>query len=463
MNANAIKVLIADDEVIIRRGLRSTVPWEKYNMEVVADAPNGARGWEAFLEHRPELIITDIVMPEMNGIEFARKVKEQAPQTKILLLSCHRDFDYAQQGIKLGASGYLLKTAFNDEELEEYLEGFRREIESVTHEAQQQGQGSGGASAGRSSAAARRDALLLEWLFGLSDAFVAELRQWLAGEWSWMNEPVHMTLVTHSGLGQAERPGSGTAAIGSGLTVSSMGAGASGRKGGGGADAASCTTASASPAATPVAGQALLERLRGLFVSGGDCRLEAIPIGDDRCLLVSTAPCKAKLDAELLELKASHPKLAWSSHGFVDGIEPWLETARKLHRQAELQKTYDLQLHDWPQPIAIAVQKIVGNVHLSLCVSDVAREVGLSRSHFSTLFRKTVGQSFISYAYTMKLKVASQLLSTTQLTIQDISDKVGMPDAKYFSKWFKRCTGETPSQFRQRKRQASANASPHGA
>lgn len=419
MNANAIKVLIADDEVIIRRGLRSTVPWDKYNMEVVADAPNGARGWEAFLEHRPELIITDIVMPEMNGIEFARKVKEQAPQTKILLLSCHRDFDYAQQGIKLGASGYLLKTAFNDEELEEYLEGFRREIESAAHE-QQQGQGSGGASAGRTSAAAKRDALLLEWLFGLSDAFVAELRQWLAGEWSWMNEPVHMTLITHSGLGQAEGGGAGASA-------------------------------------------ALLERLRGLFVSGGDCRLEAIPIGDDRCLLVSTAPCKAKLDAELLELKASHPKLAWSSHGFVDGIEPWLETARKLHRQAELQKTYDLQLHDWPQPIAIAVQKIVGNVHLSLCVSDVAREVGLSRSHFSTLFRKTVGQSFISYAYTMKLKVASQLLSTTQLTIQDISDKVGMPDAKYFSKWFKRCTGETPSQFRQQKRQASNNATPHGA
>ncbi|NEN82305.1 response regulator, partial [Paenibacillus elgii] len=128
MNAKPIKVLIADDEVIIRRGLISTVPWDKYGMTVVADVPNGRRGWEAFLEHRPDVVITDIVMPEMDGIELARKVKACEPRTKILLLSCHRDFEYAQQGIKLGASGYLLKTSFNDEELEEFLAAFRQEL-----------------------------------------------------------------------------------------------------------------------------------------------------------------------------------------------------------------------------------------------------------------------------------------------------------------------------------------------
>ena len=114
--------MIADDESIVRKGLRSTVPWDRFGMEVVADSPNGQAAWEAFLEFRPQVVITDIVMPEMDGIELSRKVKEVAPETRIILLSCHRDFEYAQEGMRLGASGYLLKTAFEDEELEAMLE-----------------------------------------------------------------------------------------------------------------------------------------------------------------------------------------------------------------------------------------------------------------------------------------------------------------------------------------------------
>ena len=129
-----IKVIVVDDEYIVRKGLMATVNWQKYNMEVVADASNGQKGWEVFLEHSPEVVITDIVMPEQNGIELARKIKQAAPNTKILLLSCHRDFEYAQEGIKLGASGYILKTAFQDEEFEEYLKQFSDEIQSGDNE-----------------------------------------------------------------------------------------------------------------------------------------------------------------------------------------------------------------------------------------------------------------------------------------------------------------------------------------
>ena len=98
MKAGNIRVMIADDESIVRKGLRSTVPWDRFGMEVVADSPNGQAAWEAFLEFRPQVVITDIVMPEMDGIELSRKVKEVAPETRIILLSCHRDFEYAQEG-----------------------------------------------------------------------------------------------------------------------------------------------------------------------------------------------------------------------------------------------------------------------------------------------------------------------------------------------------------------------------
>ena len=123
-----IKVLIADDELIVRKGLIATVEWGKFGMKVIEDAPNGQKAWELFQESSPEVVITDIVMPEMNGIELARNIKQISPATKILLLSCHRDFTFAQEGMNIGASGYLLKTAFQDKDFEEYLGRFENEI-----------------------------------------------------------------------------------------------------------------------------------------------------------------------------------------------------------------------------------------------------------------------------------------------------------------------------------------------
>ncbi|MCP3773321.1 response regulator [Paenibacillus sp. MZ04-78.2] len=391
MNAKPIKVLIADDEVIIRRGLISTVPWEKYGMTVVADVPNGSRGWEAFLEHRPEVVITDIVMPEMDGIELARKVKAYEPRTKILLLSCHRDFEYAQQGIKLGASGYLLKTSFNDEELEEFLGAFRQEL------------GTDGAEASRNTtaefAAPAISGLLLEWLYGVGDRFPAELDRLLQGAWNWMNAPTALYLIS-----------------------------APGKRGGG----------------------TLEHELRGC-APGEPC--EVLPFGDAHLLLFVPEAGQREWDSRLSERKAERPELHWSRQAPLAGREAWIDAVRKARGQMELEKQYRISVGQWPAPIAEAVQLIVRHTDTQLSVSVVAHEVGLSRSHFSTLFKKTVGESFVSFTYRAKLKIACELLAAKGITVQEIADKIGMPDAKYFSKWFKRCTGKTPSQYRSERRE----------
>ncbi|WP_052486937.1 response regulator [Gordoniibacillus kamchatkensis] len=163
----SIGVMIVDDEAIIRKGLMGTIPWGKYGMHVAADAPNGKKAWDAFLEGKPEVVITDIVMPEVGGIELAKKIKEHAPMTKILLLSCHSDFEYVQQGIKLGASGYVLKTSYNDDELEQFLRQFQAEIREY-----------------RLQARAEIRKRFLEWLFGIDDWLAGS--SVFAGEWRWV-------------------------------------------------------------------------------------------------------------------------------------------------------------------------------------------------------------------------------------------------------------------------------------
>ena len=110
-------VMIVDDEKYVRQGIINETDWDLIGCEVVAEAPNGEIAYELAIKHRPDLIISDIKMPKMNGIELARKVHERFPNTKIIFLTAYDEFEYARAAIKLGVSDYLLKP-FKDGELE---------------------------------------------------------------------------------------------------------------------------------------------------------------------------------------------------------------------------------------------------------------------------------------------------------------------------------------------------------
>ncbi|MFM1655604.1 response regulator [Brevibacillus sp. B_LB10_24] len=123
------RVLLVDDEMIVRKGLRKLVEWEKFGMEVIADAPDGQAAWDILRQDEIDLVITDIRMPICDGIELLRKIKEYCPQTKVILLTCYSDFEYVQEALEIGASGYLLKTDMEDGKLEHVLGKLKREWE----------------------------------------------------------------------------------------------------------------------------------------------------------------------------------------------------------------------------------------------------------------------------------------------------------------------------------------------
>lgn len=103
------KVLIIDDESIIRKGIKNIINWRHLECEVCADACDGVEGLELIKLHRPDIIITDIRMPGLDGISMIKQVKILVPNSKIIILTGFRDFDYVHEAIKCGAFDFLLK------------------------------------------------------------------------------------------------------------------------------------------------------------------------------------------------------------------------------------------------------------------------------------------------------------------------------------------------------------------
>lgn len=115
------RVMIIDDEPIIVEGLSRSIPWERWNCQVVATANDGQEARELIEEYKPHMIFLDICMPEMDGLTMIAAVKSEHEDMEISILTGYRDFDYAQQAIRLGVCRFLLKPS-NMEELVEAIE-----------------------------------------------------------------------------------------------------------------------------------------------------------------------------------------------------------------------------------------------------------------------------------------------------------------------------------------------------
>ncbi len=109
------KVVLVDDESIIIEGLTKAFPWEKYNCKIVGTAPNAMIGTTIIKTESPDILITDISMPNLTGLEMIQNIKKEFPSLQIIVLTAFRDFDYAREAIRLGVLRYLLKPSKMDE------------------------------------------------------------------------------------------------------------------------------------------------------------------------------------------------------------------------------------------------------------------------------------------------------------------------------------------------------------
>lgn len=123
-----LKVLIVEDEEMIRKGIVLTVDWAALDCMVVGEASNGIEGLEAARRMEPTLIITDLKMPQMDGIEMLRTLREEGCNAYVIILTAYDHFSYAQSALRLGAVDYLLKP-FHDGELENAINRLKSRVE----------------------------------------------------------------------------------------------------------------------------------------------------------------------------------------------------------------------------------------------------------------------------------------------------------------------------------------------
>lgn len=109
------KVLIVDDEFITRQGISHMIMWEKEGFLLVGEASNGQEGIEMIEKYQPDIVLADIVMPVLNGIEFSMILQEKYPNIKLIILSSYDNFEYVRTTLLNGAVDYVLKPTLNPE------------------------------------------------------------------------------------------------------------------------------------------------------------------------------------------------------------------------------------------------------------------------------------------------------------------------------------------------------------
>jgi len=108
MSSKNITVIIVDDHALMREGLMKILEMDD-NIDVIGEASNGKEGMEKILEYKPDIVLLDINMPKMNGVEVLRRAKDLGLESKIIMLTIHDDREYLQETIRIGANGYVLK------------------------------------------------------------------------------------------------------------------------------------------------------------------------------------------------------------------------------------------------------------------------------------------------------------------------------------------------------------------
>ncbi|MFD0716649.1 response regulator [Paenibacillus sp. GCM10027626] len=426
-----LTVLVVDDEEPLREELRS-LPWQDYGAELAGEAENGEEALMMCAGLQPDVIVTDIMMPLMDGLELCRAIRSRYLQTQIILLTCHSEFEYAREAIRLGAIDYLMKVALDEDDMKKALDKAREAI-------RREHAGRRSERHGKRSELSRLIAKLVKeggehetetcrqiehQLFaGLPPVHVARLHTECQPEYRYeVAMAVHQVLdeqmllpaerfdwtpVDENGYMLWFKPGKGEEW-----------------------EAEAIRTAA--------------ERIMAALQQGVD-RLLPYLSGEVKwfTLLGSSAKEASQLPGILqqLELSSKHTEGYYSGDVRMAAAALSPDTGSTLTQRAPQERIYRKEVQH-------AMEWMASRLAEPLTLTSVAEEVGLSSFYFSRLFREESGESFNDYLTRLRIDQAIRLLQTTNLKVYEVAERVGIPSYRYFSVVFRGRTGVSPTEFK---------------
>ncbi|WP_159886906.1 response regulator transcription factor [Paenibacillus puerhi] len=466
-----IKVLVVDDDKLVRKGLISAMPWNDFGMQVTGEANNGQKALE-FLESQPvDLLLTDLAMPVMSGVELLRIARKRYPRLHMVVLTLHQDFEYIQEALRLGAIDYIAKVQLERERFDEVL----GRIAARINEQREQ----------------RRKPLPSdETVFELDHGFVLMSlerdpdRNW-PQEWGMPADETMLEVERNcwlwlaAGGEQRQWPDilpdhAGKKPRGMLLAVSGLAQRSwkeiqrwirgymenvifyEYRP-----DRKMLPVSMKEPYETLTApDEAELNRVKESWLLSSwvhhDRNFEKL-LADMKSLRLRETQLMGLLYSLVMEWNRFFDQTQLGKIQMIDSIhcwydvEQWLGGLRQSIRESSGQAACPQDITDC---MAKAVRMLHTEIDKQLTAAELAQRLNLSRSYFSQCFKEMTGKTFNDYSRSIRIEKAKDYLQNTNKTILWVAEQTGYSDEKYFSRIFREFTGVLPSEYRQTRRKS---------
>ncbi|WP_342440240.1 response regulator [Paenibacillus sp. FSL L8-0436] len=461
-----IKVLIVDDDKLVRKGISSAMPWNEFNMEVVGEASNGAKALD-FLKSQPvDLMLTDLAMPVMSGIELMHAARQLYPELHIVVLTLHQDFDYIQEALRLGAIDYIAKVQLEKEQFEHVLHRIHTRINGLTNtKIKMPSQNAINVHYRNVYALVSLDRKSEHtWTMELT-AHEDEIR-WEVERNSWMwavpqyeedqlfhqlkeslNQVPQSTLLVLSDV--QERTWSQIKNWIMNYTETSL-----------------FYAYNPSDQVIPVSmkeGDIFskepqdedIDRIKQSWFqtlwTHHDSYYNQL-IDQFKSLRLHKGQLMGLLYSIVMEWNHLFAQTTLGRISMIHSFESWFEVEEWIKQTAAGIRKTDEQTSYSPE-IIDAVKKAVMIVQHDLeqayTASGLSQQLNISRSYFSQCFKELMGKTFNEYSRFIRVEKSKEYLLNTNNTIFWIAERVGYTDEKYFSRIFRELTGLLPSEYRQ--------------
>lgn len=404
-----MKVLIVDDEMITIKMLKNIIDWKSLGLEIMGYANDGVEAYNIIVEEKPDIILSDIRMTTMNGLELVKKVRLFHKDIKIILMSAYANFEYVKEAMQLGCSDYILKP-IDENELEQTL---RKIVEEIR----------GSQNKNRIIDESLRHLRLYELYRYMRTG--RNLNRIIKNRSDYSIEFENFTIVLIE-------PDNNS--ISDYIKVNSM-------------------ELLQQSYATNILKEIITDRCGKKFLN--------FPYEDDSYILMIESDNKEEIEFISKEVKDIFSKeleleiaIYFSEIGkSIEKIPELYKDLRSLREKEfdeELSGDKREELKKYSDSIEKCLKIIEEKYDKNITLDEITKEVAVSKNYFCHLFKKEMGMSLWSYLTQVRLDKAKELLKNTDMKTYEIAFKVGYDNPSYFSKIFKKIESMTPNEYREK-------------